>query len=287
MELENDVDNLEIPDYIPPNSDAESDTAIQDQARALGWKPENEYTGNPEKWTDAENFLEVHGKNNGALRKALDKQAAELAEIKKQMQGMDSVHKKMFDLQIKKQKEEFDQQIAFLKSQRSEARKVGDFELAEELDSQLEEVRTKGPDLPDIAEAPKNNQQPQNWRDNPVLASWADKNPWFEKDEDMSAYAAGIGPQIRAKNPAMSFEDLLAEVEAKVRKTFPDRFRSSENRPGKVEGATPGATAGSKARTYASLSKDEKAFCDEAVAEGMKQSEWIASYFEYEDRRKK
>src|SRR5216684_794953 len=97
LDNENSQENLDgddIPEYRP---DGEADVLpnaggsdAEDQARALGWVPEEEYTGNPSKWADAETFLEVHSKNNGALRKALAAQAKDLEELKQQMRGMDS-----------------------------------------------------------------------------------------------------------------------------------------------------------------------------------------------------
>src|ERR1700679_3767740 len=97
------VDNDDIPVYRSAEDHPDPTTAagddVEEQARALGWKPEEEFDGNPGKWTDAEAFLELHSKNNGALRKALAAQAKQLEVLQKQMAGMDASHKKIFDLQ--------------------------------------------------------------------------------------------------------------------------------------------------------------------------------------------
>jgi len=281
---QNVLDNEEIAEYIPKNNEAGSES-VEDQARALGWKPEEEYTGKPEKWTDAEKFLEVHGKNNGALRKALEKQAAELLELKKQMGGLDAAHKKIFDIQIKKAKEEFDQQIAFLKAQRKEAVRSGEYDAVDELDEQIEKAKLRGPDIPEI-ETPKQPQQ-QDWRENPILVKWAEKNTWFEKDEDMSLYAGTLGVQIRKDNPSISFQEVLDRVEERVKKAFPHKFKSGEDRASRVEGSSTSSQNKGEVGTYASLNKAEKEACDEAVEAGMKQKDWLKLYFGYDDRRKK
>lgn len=283
------VDNDEIPEYRPegeadvlPNaggSDAE------DQARALGWVPEEEYTGNPSKWADAETFLEVHSKNNGALRKAVAAQAKDLEALKAQMRGMDSAHKKIFEIQIKKQKEEFDQQVAFLKAQKREALRSGEHETAADIDEQLDGLRERGPELP---EAPQTqNIAPPDWRTNSDMVTWAKRNPWFDVDEDMSAYAGGMGQQIRRNNPKMPFTELLEEVTVKVRKAFPHKFAGGRRNP--VEGGTPGETAAARTgKSYESLPRDAKAACDEAVTDGgMTRKQWVELYYGYDDRRKK
>ncbi len=283
------VDNDEIPEYRP---DGEADVLpnaggsdAEDQARALGWVPEEEYTGNPSKWADAETFLEVHSKNNGALRKAVAAQAKDLEALKAQMRGMDSAHKKIFEIQIKKQKEEFDQQVAFLKAQKREALRSGEHETAADIDEQLDGLRERGPELP---EAPQTqNIAPPDWRTNSDMVTWAKRNPWFDVDEDMSAYAGGMGQQIRRNNPNMPFTELLEEVTVKVRKAFPHKFAGGRRNP--VEGGTPGETAAARTgKSYESLPRDAKAACDEAVTDGgMTRKQWVELYYGYDDRRKK
>jgi hypothetical protein len=295
MSLENEntqdpVDKDDIPEYLPdgeasdtPNADASD---AEEQARALGWVPEEEYTGNPSKWADADTFLEVHSKNNGALRKAVAAQAKDLADLKQQMRGMDSAHKKIFEIQIKKQKEEFDQQVAFLKAQKREALRSGEHETAADLDDQLDSLRERGPDLPD---APQQTQNiaPADWRTNSDMVAWAKHNPWFDKDEDMTLLAGGLGQSIRRQNPSMPFTELLEEVTVKVRKAFPHKFAGGRRSP--VEGGTPGETQAARTgKSYASLPRDARAACDDAVAEGgLTQKAWVELYYGYDDRRKK
>jgi hypothetical protein len=295
-DLENaNLDGAEIPEYGSTDdtrtlSNAGEGGDVEAQARALGWVPEDEYTGNPSKWADAETFLEVHARNNGSLRKAVAKQADELAELRRQMQGMDAAHKRIFDLQIKKQKDEFDQQIAFLKAQKKEALRAGEHETAADIDDLLDSLRERGPELPDLPEgtSPKTTPQAQDWRKNPTLVEWAGRNPWFEKDEDMSAYAGGMGQQIRNANPDMPFEALLEEVTKRVKRAFPQKFAAGRRNP--VEGATPGATGGAGAgrNSYEALPREAKQACDEAVAEGgITRKQWVELYHGYDDRRKR
>lgn len=286
------LDNGDIPEYrsgdeVTELTDAGGD-GVEDQARALGWKPEAEFKGDKAKWTDAEAFLEVHGRNNGALRNALAQQAKDLAELKEHVRGMDSAHRKIFDMQIKKQKEEFDQQVAFLKAQKREALRSGEHDTAADIDEQLDSLRERGPDLPDVPQTQSVTPGLQpNWRDNKILAGWADRNSWFDKDEDMSAYAGAIGQKIRAENPALPFSSLLEEVTVRVRKAFPQKFTATRRNP--VEGATPGATqAATGTRTYGGLPRDAKAACDEAVSEGgITQKQWVDLYYGYEEHRRK
>ena len=284
------LDNAEIPEYAPNNAEVSQsgDESVEDQARALGWQPKDEFDGNPAKWTDAESFIEVHSKNNGALRKAFAVQAKDLEDLKKQMRGLDSAHKKIFEIQLKKQKDEFDQQVAFLRAQKREALRAGEHETAADIDEQIDTLRERGPDLPDIPNTPQSKTDPKgDWRQNADLAAWADRNPWFDKDKELTAFAGGTGQALRANNPDMPFPELLDEVTRLARKAYPEKFAGARRSP--VEGATPGAvTAATSGKTYASLSKSEKAACDEAVADGgLTQKQWVELYYGYDDRRKR
>lgn len=292
-ETQNDTELLdgdEIPEYRPNNEATDTpsgdDGDVEEQARALGWKPESEFDGNPGKWTDAEQFLEMHSKNNGALRKALAAQAKDLESLKKQMAGMDSAHKKIFEMQIKKQKDEFDQQVAFLKAQKREALRSGEHETAADIDEQLDGLRERGPELPDL---PDNTPKANNidWRKNPVMVDWATRNPWFTKDKELTAFAGGTGQALRANNPDMDFAELLDETTRLVRKAFPEKFQTTRRSP--VESTTPGAnSAVASGKSYGSLPKDAKAACDEAVADGgLTQKQWVDLYYGYDDRRRK
>jgi hypothetical protein len=293
MQLDNEtsqesIDNPDTPEYRAVEDDADLPNAGGDdseaQARALGWVPEEEYTGNPAKWADADTFLEVHSRNNGALRKALAAQTKRLDEVERMAKGLDAAHRKIFDMQLKKQKEEFDGQVAFLKAQKLEALRSGEHEEAADLDERIDALRERGPDLPDI---PQETQRPADWRQNKTMVAWAERNTWFEKDEDMSAFAGGIGQKIRSDNPSLPFDELLEQVTVRVRKAFPHKFAGNRRNP--VEGGTPGETrAAATGKTYASLPSDAKKACDEAVSDGgLTQKQWVELYYGYDDRRKK
>jgi len=284
------LDGDGIPEYRPDNVDVEDPTgddgSVEEQARALGWKPEDEFKGDKAKWTDADSFLEKHSRNNGALRASNAALARDMAELKAQMRGMDAAHKKIFEIQIKKQKDEFDQQVAFLKAQKREALRSGEHETAADIDEQLDGLRERGPELPDLPETTPKNIAPVQWRTNADMVEWAKGQPWFDVDDDMTLLAGTLGKTIREANPAMPFPKLLDQVAERVRKAFPHKFATRRN---PVEGATPGASSAvSSGKSYASLPKDAKAACDEAVADGgLTQKQWVDLYYGYDDRRKR
>lgn len=277
------IDTPDIPEY---GGDTEQVSEAETQAGSLGWKPQDQFKGDPDKWTDAETFLELHSRNNGALREANKKQAAKLAEMERRIAQNEAMSKSIFDQQIKKQKEEFDNQLAFLKAQKRNALRDGDHDTAETLDDQIDELKTRGPEVPDVQ--PKQNPEQKDWREIPELADFAERNTWFEKDEDMTEFSVARATSLRKKNPKMDMVDLLKETEAAVRKAFPHKFPGTVGtRRDPVEAGERASSATTSARSYQAMPKDAREACDEFVADKLgKREDYVKMYFEYDDKRR-
>lgn len=276
------VDNVEIPEY---GSDKVDSTDIATQAASLGWKPLEDFEGDPEKWTDSETFLELHSRNNGALRAANKKQAAEFAELKREMATQAAMTKSIFDQQIKKQKEEFDNQVAFLKAQKRNALRDGDHGTAADLDEQIDELKERGPDIPEVK--PQQTQTQKEWTEIPELVEFNERNPWMQTDEDMSVFAVAKAQALRTKHPNMPLKELLIETETATRKVFPQKFGSQRQSP--VEAGDRGSNnAPAGAKTYQSMPKEARDACDDFVADKYgKREDYVKMYFEYDNARRR
>lgn len=295
--MEQELDNLDNPEYVADNDNSEiaieAADPIETQARSMGWVPLEEFPGDPDKWSEAEAFVERHTKHNGVLKKSNDALLKQVTELQEQVRAVEAMNKSVFDLQVKKMKEEHDNQIAFLKAQKRQARQAGDLDTADEIDEQIDALQERGPETIEPPPAPK-AQDPNAWRQNPTMAAWADQNPWFEKDRAMSAFAVVEGQRLKAENPNWSLDDILPEVSKAVRKEFAHKFTSRRN---PVEGAAASGGAVSSSgprRGYNTLPMDAKRQCDMEVAsgvfgkdEGKARAQWAALYYDYEDRRKK
>lgn len=281
------VDTAEIAEYV---GDTGGQTNSEDQARSLGWKPEAEFTGDPSKWTDADSFLEVHSRNNGALRKANDKLNSEIAALKQKVGNQEIVSTKLLELQIKKAKNEFDNQIAFLKAQKKEALSTGNHELAAEMDEQLTDAKERGPDLSEVPELPKNQEiTPANdWKDNPFLVQTVEKNPWIETDEDASTFVIAKTKQILErlgrKPTASEFETAVSDSIAATKKAFPQKFGATTRRS-PVEGSTTGVgdSSSNRTQTYNAMPREARDMCDDMVRDKIvTREDYVKQYFTYE-----
>jgi len=65
-------------------------TPIQEKAMAEGWRPKEEYQGDPEKWVDAAEFL-----RRGELFSKIELQSKEIKQLKQTMTEFAKHHEKV------------------------------------------------------------------------------------------------------------------------------------------------------------------------------------------------
>lgn len=77
------------------------------------------------------------------------------------------------------------------------------------------------------------NPQPQTQRQapqpTPQAQQWAQRNPWFNRDPKMTAYAFGVHEDlIRNKGVQPDTAEYYRQIDAEMRKTFPSQFETND-----------------------------------------------------------
>lgn len=179
------------------------------EALSGGWKPEQEWIdsgGDPEKWVDygefnrRKEFFDAIHKANQRAKKA-EESAEALSRHLTQVQ----------EAAYKRAKEE-------LLAERRAAAKENDLEKVLDIDEQLDSLKAPEEVAPTRQRAPE-------------LEEFAKRNKWYDEDEDLQAYANGIGGTIERNNPNMPTSEVLQLVEEKVKKAFPHKFKNSTTAP--------------------------------------------------------
>ena len=57
---------------------------------------------------------------------------------------------------------------------------------------------------------------------------WAEKNPWFQKDEEMTGYAFGVHERLVKSGVDPNGETYYSEIDSAMRRRFPEKFGESE-----------------------------------------------------------
>ena len=94
----------------------------------------------------------------------------------------------------------------------------------ENIQTQVDTNKTR-----DHQEAQGYTPEPQQQQYDPRAVEWANKNDWFGKDEVTTAVALAIDQQLKTEGYDPSSSDFYEEVDIRLRKELPNKFRVADN----------------------------------------------------------
>lgn len=239
----------------------------ESEAREQGWRPQEEWKGDPEKWKSAEQFVE-DGKNilpivnakNSKLQGKVDDLAAQVAELRQTNQQFGEFSKKAMD-RWKKETSDLRQE---LKARRKQAIDEGDGAAFENADQQLAELDRN--DVP-AQEIP------------PEAQAFVSKNPWYGADEEMTAFADGIADRLAGSGyQGVAY---FNELEARAKKAFPHKFKNEEKgKPSVVETEGSQTKKDTSKKSFDNLPPEAKAACRQFQKEidGFTEDQYLEMY---------
>lgn len=198
-------------------------TDYEGTAREKGWRPKEEYEGDPDGWVGAEEFVKRQ-----PLFDKIKGQAKKLKELEKTVEAL----AKHYQTNITQAKE---RAISDLKAERREAIELGDADRVEQIDARITHVTA----MPDpVAPAPVLAPEIEQFIE--------DQKDWFNKDEDMTAFAVSYNESYLKRHPNELGKSLDETMKA-VRKAFPDKFTNQKRQaPPPVEGGSVQNAGGGK-----------------------------------------
>jgi Zn-finger nucleic acid-binding protein len=238
-------------------------TEIETRAADQGWRPKDEWDGDPEAWRPAKEFLD-----RGELFKKIDQQNRELKEFKKTLDQFAQHHARVAQAEYKRAKED-------LLREKKEALIEGDADAVIDIDEKLAAVREAQKAPPPV--------QPVDNSFNELFVGWVQRNGWYETNEAMRAYADRIGNKLGAQGD-MSPNEILREVEQAVKKEFAAKFENpNRNKPSAVEGGSNKATG--RKETF-QLSEEERRVMQRFVKTipGMTEEKYMADLKKIKER---
>jgi len=233
-------------------TDQAQQPTIEDTAREMGWRPLDEYEGDPDKWVSAQSFvdrkplfdkIDSMNKRQKALEKSLQENSLTLKELAEH-------HKKVAETSYKKA-------LADLKAERRAAVRNGDHELVEQIEDQIDNLKQE--EVPEIR-----TPDPQPY--SAEVKEWMDENPWYNSNKELQHVADGFGRAAQARG--LSIPEVLAEMKARVRELYPDTFRNPNKDkapPSKTKDHTATAHKAAAYRPTALQQKFAKTFVDSGV----------------------
>ncbi len=233
---------------------------VEVAARAKGWKPKEEYTGDPGMYVDAKEFL-----GREPLFDRMRTLLKENKEVKKTVEAM----ARHFNKNVER---EVNAKIAELQYQKKEAVKTGDVAQVEAIDKAIDiekerKAEVTAPVRPEVA---------------PEVVAWVEANPWYLKDPDMHDFAVSYQDTYAKRHPGDGLAASLDKTLEATKRAFPDKFPKPSTKPpingeeedvtptGKpkvasVEGGGTGGQSGGKKYTMNRLSTDQRRVYDQIV----------------------
>lgn len=253
----------------PEAPDAPEYTEAEQQAMQGGWKPKEEWEGNPDDWRPAKDWLD-----RGSLFKKINDLNRKLEQTNGALGALQTHHKMVYDTAHK-------QALADLKAERRVALREGDVERVEQIEEQMEAKQAEAVQ----AQRTTNVQVPQVSAEFEDFASRNDS--WYGKDDVMTAYADRVGfahaAALRQQGRMPTNELVLAEVEKKVREKFPNVFgtarKTAPNPVGPGTSPTRPSTS-QKVGREAELPEEARSVMQSLVKSGvMTKDQYLKEYF--------
>ena len=233
-------------------------TEIELAAIEKGWKPKDQYNGDPDKWRSAEVFVALD-----EPLKRIEAQSKELRKVREALDALSTHHKRV-------KESEYERALKQLKAARKEAFRQGENEQALAYEERIEELQEEKERIV----LPETNLEPEQTI-HPEFQAWVDSNPWYVTDRVMRAAADAIGVELHAKG--LSPQAVLKQVKEEMHKEFPHKFTNPKTqRPNAVE-----SSSRTQARQPESvkMSEEDRKMMRKIVASGvMTEAEYLKEY---------
>lgn len=265
---------------------------LEREARKQGWRPQEEFRGDPDDWVDAPTYIRrgkeirAHSKaENERLQSALAAANAQISEMRGTIDEIREYHAQMEERAI-------NAALDRMKKERRAAVAEGNTELAAEIDEEIQELK----DAPRLAKTGKKddaagtgggnaNDQGQQQQPDPAVTRWIkDNDHWYNaepQNEDLVALANGVAGAVMNRKD-LTVEQKLEEIDRRVKAAFPDRFGGASRRTSTTAGA--GEGGGSTRRSndpVASLPQEARQAGERFVKQGLYKDmkEYAAEYW--------
>jgi hypothetical protein len=190
------------------------------KAQEMGWVPQEEWKGDPEKWRPAADFVDRGENILPILKDRVNKLEADLKiALKSNQKEIDRIKAESYA----KAKAEYDEKINHLNELEANAIKNSDG------DAYLQIKKVKETVKPPEVEVSGESEEFKNWKD---------KNPWYQEDKELAEYADFLSHKIvMEKNGHVpDITEALAEMEKRTKAKFPEKFKNARrDDPGAVE----------------------------------------------------
>lgn len=253
------------------NASDGNDNAVdhEAEARKLGWKPLEEFKGDPSQHIDAEKYLQRGREIMPLLR-------AENDRLKERLKAVEKNSARAAEFFSKAEERAYARALADLKADAAAAAKAGDTAAMDRVMDEVAKLEKPGAAEPAIDVDARMEE----------FADWSKQNRWYGDNDVMRMYADREAEKL-AKSKGGAFLDKadLDELAQKVRTKFEDAYpeafgQAQRQKPRSAVDGGGSAPRGRGGRTFADLPPEAQAMCRKWVNAGIIKSEadYVKSY---------
>lgn len=213
----------------------------EDHARELGWKPQDEWKGDPSKWVPADTFLRIADKNMPILKQ-------NNLQLTRELDRMKTTLKELNGWREKAEKQGYDRGRNEVLEEMRKAAESGDVEGFDKAKGKLDKLEDERP-TPKQADEPK--------KQDPAIEKMVEDNPWIIRMTPGKRRVLGefVDEEVAA---GYTLEEATERAVETFGKAFPDLVPRRRAAP-RVEGSRPSTPARKKEITAADLPEEVRA----------------------------
>lgn len=235
---------------------AETNPAME-KAMADGWKPEDQYSGDPKTWVDYREF-NVRGELMGRIQEQsgiIHSQKAQVDEVKAALSDLKAMQDKIAD-------NEYNKIMKQLRHAKASAIDDGNGEAVAQIEEEIDTLKESREKARAEEAAPKSRSSNGQAQVTPEVQSWlaSPNNQWYNSDAVMRHTANGIAADLATSNPTWTPMQVLSEMDKVIRKEMPNKFQSGSPVDGGDGNTRPNSGSGRK-RTIKDLTQEEQDAC--------------------------
>ncbi|HKX22451.1 MAG TPA: hypothetical protein VJM81_04175 [Rhizorhapis sp.] len=207
----------------------------EDYARRLGWKPKDEYKGDPDQWQDWKDFLDEDKAASPLLKAQIKVLKRRLDQADRRYRSVEKTLNESKDYFSKVEQRAYERAVKDLREKQRAAVALAD---EDAFDAATEELEQLNKDMKAGKEPEKQQVDPEMQR---VYRKWHRENDWYGTDEAMSAVADKIADKLVAggfngQSDPEEFAEFMEEITSRVKKEFPHKFEAPTKKRSAVEG---------------------------------------------------
>lgn len=223
-----------------------SDEEAESKARALGWRPKEEFNGDVEKFTDAKSFLDKANYNIPMLRENAKKVDAKNRQLEEQIKSMNEKLQALTKRADEADRQGYERAVREIEARQRKAVSEGDIDEYDNLQKQKESLGTR--------QTPE-TQNSLSMQEQIAIQVFESQNPWFKQDDELNEDMCGFIMAIKSKHPEMALADVIEKAKERTIRANPDKFTEKKN-------AVLSSTEGGRATSYASIPAADRAVFD-------------------------